>query len=57
MVFEEVEARLGDDRLRVHGTVGRPPELRGTDLTIAASGDDLAHRLAGHLRQYLAGSS
>ena len=41
-VFEGVEARLGDNSLKVDGTIGKLPALVGTDVTVTASGDDLS---------------
>jgi len=41
-LFERVEAHLADDRMTVDGTVGKLPELVGTDVNVTAAGDDLS---------------
>ena len=42
LLFDSVAARLGDAHAEIDGTLGRPPKLVGTDLTVRADGSDSA---------------
>jgi hypothetical protein len=52
LLFDSVRARLGDAYAEVDGTLGRPPKLVGTDLTVRADGSDpaLLRALTGSAR-------
>lgn len=41
ILLEAVEAEIGSTRVEIAGTVGEPPALRGTDLTVHAEGPSL----------------